>query len=79
MAGEGQVEERGWEYRQRQPEGTVLYDAVRENLATLLAGAGELGRGLPLEILHFEHPHFGASGVSAGLCFRGRGEGKLPP
>ncbi|WP_146209848.1 transposase zinc-binding domain-containing protein [Vitiosangium sp. GDMCC 1.1324] len=41
------MEERGWEYRRRQPEGTVLYEAVRENLATLLAEAGELGRGLP--------------------------------
>ena len=27
----------GWAYRRRQPEGTVLYEAVRENLATLLA------------------------------------------
>ena len=36
-----------WEYRRRQPEGTVLYEAVRDNLATLLAEAGELGRGLP--------------------------------
>ncbi|MCP3143594.1 hypothetical protein [Pyxidicoccus xibeiensis] len=41
------MEERGWEYRRRQPEGTVLYEAVRDNLATLLAEAGELGRGLP--------------------------------
>jgi hypothetical protein len=30
------VEERGWAYRRRQPEGTVLYEAVRDNLATLL-------------------------------------------
>ncbi|HZH79233.1 MAG TPA: hypothetical protein VEY88_24615 [Archangium sp.] len=30
-----------------QPEGTVLYEAVRENLATLLAEASEVGRGLP--------------------------------
>lgn len=37
----------GWEYRQRRPEGTVLYAAVRDNLATLLAEASELGRGLP--------------------------------
>ena len=41
------MEERGREYRRRQPEGTVLYETVRENLATLLAEAGELGRGLP--------------------------------
>ena len=31
------MEERGWAYQRRQPEGTVLYEAVRENLATLLA------------------------------------------
>ncbi|MFE8599814.1 hypothetical protein [Archangium violaceum] len=37
VAGEGLVEERRWEYRRRQPEGTVLYEAVRDNLATLLA------------------------------------------
>ena len=29
--------ERGWEYRRRRPEGTVLYAEVRDNLATLLA------------------------------------------
>ncbi|WP_366816843.1 transposase zinc-binding domain-containing protein [Myxococcus xanthus] len=46
-AGEGQVEERGWAYRRRQPEATVLYEAVRENLATLLAEASDVGRGLP--------------------------------
>ena len=28
---------RGWEYRRRRPEGTVLYAAVRDHLATLLA------------------------------------------
>ncbi|WNG59999.1 hypothetical protein F0U59_38725 [Archangium gephyra] len=47
MAGEGLVGAHGWEYRQRRPEGTVLYAAVRDNLATLLAEASELGRGLP--------------------------------
>ena len=31
------MEERGGEYRRRQPEGTVLDEAVRERLATLLA------------------------------------------
>jgi putative transposase/transposase-like zinc-binding protein len=41
------VGERGWEYRRRRPEGTVLYAAVRDHLATLLAEASELGRGLP--------------------------------
>ncbi|PTL75941.1 hypothetical protein DAT35_52645 [Vitiosangium sp. GDMCC 1.1324] len=47
MAGEERVEERGWAYRRRQPEGTVLYEAVKDNLATLLAEASEVGRGLP--------------------------------
>ena len=37
----------GWAYWRRRPEGTVLYAAVRDNLATLLAEASELGRGLP--------------------------------
>lgn len=41
------MEERGGEFRRRQPEGTVLYAAVRDNLATLLAEASEGGRGLP--------------------------------
>ncbi|MCY1074826.1 transposase zinc-binding domain-containing protein [Archangium lansingense] len=41
--GEGQVEE----YRRRPPEGTVLYEAVRDNLATLLAEASEVWLGLP--------------------------------
>ena len=39
--------EREWEYRRRRPEGTVLYAAVRDHLATLLAEASEVGRGLP--------------------------------
>jgi hypothetical protein len=38
-----QVEKRGWAYRRRQPEGTVLYEVVRDNLATLLAEASEVG------------------------------------
>jgi hypothetical protein len=37
----------GWEYRRRRPEGTVLYQAVRDNMATLLEEASEVGRGLP--------------------------------
>ena len=41
------MEKRGWAYRRRQPEGTVLYEAVRDNLTTLLAEANEVGRGLP--------------------------------
>jgi hypothetical protein len=44
---EGLVREHGWEYRRRWPEGTVLYEAVRDNLSTLLAEASELGHGLP--------------------------------
>ena len=47
VAGEERVEERGWAYRRRRPEGTVLYEAVKDNLATLLAEASEVGRGLP--------------------------------
>jgi hypothetical protein len=47
VVGEGLVEERGWEYRRRPPERTVLYEAVRDNLATLLAEASGVGRGLP--------------------------------
>ncbi len=43
---ERQVEERGRASWRRQPEGTVLYEAVRDNLATLLAEASEVG-GLP--------------------------------
>ena len=35
------MEERGWAYRRRQPEGTVLYEAVKDNLATLLADLGD--------------------------------------
>ncbi len=35
--GEGQVEERRWTHRRRQPEGTVLDEAVRDLLAMLLA------------------------------------------
>jgi hypothetical protein len=34
-------------YRRRQPEGTLLHEAVRENLATLVVEAAEVGRGLP--------------------------------
>jgi len=36
VAGEERAEERGWAYRRRRPEGTVLYEAVKYNLATLL-------------------------------------------
>lgn len=34
----------GWEYRRRRPEGTVLYEAVRDNLATLLVDVFACGR-----------------------------------
>ena len=37
----------GWAYRRRHLEATVLYEAVRDNLATLLAEASEVERGLP--------------------------------
>ena len=47
VAGEERVEERGWAYQRRRPEGTVLYEAVKDNLATLLEEASEVGRGLP--------------------------------
>ena len=39
--------EPGWAYRRRRPEGTVLYAAVRDNLATLLAEAGAVGHHGP--------------------------------
>jgi len=34
----------GWEYQRRRPEGTVLYEAVRDNLATLLVDVFACGR-----------------------------------
>ena len=68
VAGEGQVGERGWEYRRRRPERTVLYAAVRDNLATLLSEASELGRGLPRYV---ERDARQVPGVrSAGARFR---------
>jgi hypothetical protein len=41
------VDGHGREYRRRRPEQTVLYEAVRENLATFLEEASQQGRGLP--------------------------------
>jgi len=41
------VEERGWAYRRRQPEGTVPCEAVKDNLATLLEEASEVGAACP--------------------------------
>lgn len=37
----------GGVYRRRQPEGSLLYRAVQENLATLREEAAEVGRGWP--------------------------------
>ncbi|SEU39011.1 hypothetical protein [Stigmatella erecta] len=45
----------GGAYRRRPPEGTVLGEAVKDNWATLLEEASEVGRGLPL-------------GTSPGTC-----------
>jgi hypothetical protein len=36
VAGEGQVGTHGWAYRRRQPEGTVLYEAVPLKSTTAL-------------------------------------------
>lgn len=41
--GNGQVEKSGWAYRRRLPEGTVLYEAARDHLTTLLEAASEMG------------------------------------
>ncbi len=41
------MEERGWENRRRHLERTVLYEALRDNLATLLAEASEVGEACP--------------------------------
>jgi len=70
------VEKRRWTYRRRQPEGTVLYEAVTENLATLLAEASEVGGGLPGYVERVL-PHMPYR--QWALCFphRGRGLGLL--
>jgi hypothetical protein len=68
--GEGQVGERGGEYRRRQPEGTVLYEVVRDNLATLLAEASEVGRGLPLVAIERTDSPQVNSGVSVEARYR---------
>ena len=59
-------------YRRMQPEGTVLYEAVRENLATLLAEASDVGRGLPRYV---ERDARQVQGVRA----QARGGGRAPP
>ncbi len=40
------MEDHGWAYRRRHPEGTVLDEAVSDHLATL-AEASKVGRGMP--------------------------------
>ncbi len=67
VAGEEQVEERGWAYRRRQPEGTVLYEAERDNLATLLEEASEVGRGLPRYVERDVSPVPGVRSAGARL------------
>jgi hypothetical protein len=57
----------GWAYRRRQPEGTVLYEAVRDNLATLLAEANEVGRGLPRYVERDARQVPGVRGAGARL------------
>ena len=61
------MEERGWAYRRRQPEGTVLYEAVKDNLATLLAEASEVGRGLPRYVERDVSPVPGVRSAGARL------------
>lgn len=41
------MEGRRREYRRWRPEEAVLYEAVRDHLATLLAEASKMSRGLP--------------------------------
>ena len=48
--GRGRWGSAGGSTGRRQPEGTVLYEVVRDNLATLLAEASEVGRGLPWHV-----------------------------
>ncbi|MDY7231714.1 hypothetical protein [Hyalangium rubrum] len=67
VAGKERVEERGWAYRRRQPEGTVLYEAVKDNLATLLAEASEVGRGLPRYVERDVSPVPGVRSAGARL------------
>jgi len=47
VAGEGWVDGHVREYRRRQPEQAVVYEAVREKLATFQEEASQQGRGLP--------------------------------
>jgi hypothetical protein len=65
--GEERVEERGWAYRRRWPEGTVLYEAVKDNLATLLEEASEVERGLPRYVERDERPVPGVRSAGARL------------
>jgi len=84
--------EEGGAYRRRLPEGSVLYEAVRDPLATLLAEASEVWRGLPRYV---ERDFAGtwSAGLAHGLArvrcesckdellvaFRARDEGCAPP
>jgi hypothetical protein len=51
------------------PDGTVLYEAVRDNLATLLAEASEVGRGLP-RYVDRDFAKYLECGVLAHGCLR---------
>ena len=65
--GEGQVEEQGWAHRRRRPEGTVLHETVKDNLATLLEEASEVGRGLPRYVERDVSPAPGVRSAGARL------------
>ncbi len=71
--------EHGWEYRRRRPEGTVLYEAMRDNLATLVEEASEVGRGLPRYVEpDWGTRHSGAPGIALAACEAGPGAGATP-
>ena len=61
------MEERAWAYRRRRPERTVLYEAVKDNLATLLEEASEVGRGLPQYVERDVSPVPGVRSAGARL------------
>ena len=61
------MEERGWAYRRRPPERTVLYEAVKDNLATLLEEASGVGRGLPRYVERDVSPVPGVRSAGARL------------
>jgi hypothetical protein len=49
-SGNGACERGRYSYARRRPEESALYTAIRENLATFLEQADEVGRGLPKHI-----------------------------